>query len=121
RPLTPEIAVQLALLNNPGLRRDTAELGFAAAQVYDAGRLANPVLSAVRLSPGDSTAANASLTLGIAVNFVNLLFLPANSRFAGAQFESAKLSLASRTLNLASEVEAAYYEAVGAEQLAQMR
>jgi len=121
RPLTPEIAVQLALLNNPGLRRDTAELGFAAAQVYDAGRLANPVLSAVRLSPGDSAAANASLTLGIAVNFVNLLFLPANSRFAGAQFESAKLSLASRTLDLASEVEAAYYEAVGAEQLAQMR
>ena len=121
RPLTPEIAVQLALLNNPGLRRDTAELGFAAAQVYDAGRLANPVLSAVRLSPGDSTAANASLTLGIAVNFVNLLFLPANSRFAGAQFESAKLSLAARTLDLASEVEAAYYEAVGAEQLAQMR
>ncbi|HEY1181499.1 MAG TPA: TolC family protein [Rhodocyclaceae bacterium] len=121
QPLTPEIAVQLSLLNNPGLRRDTAELGFAAAQVYDAGRLANPVLSVVRLSPGDAAAANAQLTLGIAVNFVNLLFLPANSRFAGAQFESAKLLLASKTLDLASETESAYYEAVGAEQLAQLR
>ena len=121
RPLTAETAVQLALLHNPGLRRDTAGLGFAAAQVYDAGRLANPVLSAARISPGDPAAANPQLTLGIAINFVNLLFLPANSRFAGAQFESAKLSLAHRTLELAGEVEAAYYQAIGAEQRAQMR
>jgi cobalt-zinc-cadmium efflux system outer membrane protein len=121
RPLTPEVAVQLAMLNNPGLRRESAGLGFAAAEAYDAGRLANPVLSAARISPGDPAAANPQLTLGIAVNFVNLLFLPANSRLAGAQFESAKLSLAAKTLELASEVEAAYYDAVGAEQLAQMR
>lgn len=121
RPLTPEIAVQVALLNSPALRAETARLGFAAAEVYDAGRLANPVFSATRLSPGDPAAANAQLTLGIAINFVNLLFLPANTRFANTRFEAAKLSVAAAAMDLASDVEAAYYEAVGAEQLAQMR
>ncbi|MEC9365282.1 MAG: TolC family protein [Sinimarinibacterium flocculans] len=121
RPLTADTAVQLALLNNPLVRSETARLGFAAADLYDAGRLANPVFSATRLSPGDAAAPNAQLTLGIAFNFVNLLFLPVNTRYAGAQFEAAKLAVAAAAVDLAADVEAAYYEAVGAEQLAQMR
>lgn len=120
RPLTAETAVQLALLNNPAVRRRTAELGFAAAEVYDAGRLANPVFSARRLSSGDIDL-DAQLTLGIAINFANLLFLPANQKFAKAQFEAAKLEVSSAALDLAAEVEARWYAAVGAEQLAQMR
>ena len=121
RPLTPEAAVQIALVNSPALRRQTAQLGLAAADVYEAGRLSNPVFSASRLSAGDPAAANAQLTLGIAFNFVNLLLIPANSRYAGTQFEAAKLSLASAAVDLAADVEAAYYKAVGAHQRAQMR
>ena len=121
-PLTASSAVQLALLNNPAVRRETARLGFAAAEVYDAGRLANPVFSAARLSPVVNPAAQgAQFTLGIAFNFVNLLFLPTNERLAKAQFEAAKLNVASSVGDLASEVEAAWYTAVGADQLAQMR
>lgn len=121
RPLTPDTAVQLALLNNPLVRSQAAGLGFAAAELYDAGRLANPVFSAARLSPGDAAAPHAQLTLDIAFNFVNLLFLPANTRYAGARFEAAKLAVAAAAVDLAADVEAAYYDAVGAEQLAQMR
>lgn len=122
QPLTADTAVQLALLNNPDVRRETARLGFAAAEVYDAGRLANPVFSLTRLSGDSSAGANVpQLTLGLAFNFANLLFLPANSRFAGAQFEAAKLEVASVAMDLAAEVESAWYEAVGADQLAQMR
>jgi len=120
QPLTADTAVQLALLNNPALRGEMARLGFAAADVYDAGRLANPVFSARRLSP-DNIDANAQLTLGIAVNFVNLLFLPANQKLAKAQFEAAKLEVGSAAVDLAADVEAGWYQAVGAEQLAQMR
>lgn len=121
-PLTVDSAIQLALLNNPGLRRETASLGFAAAEVYDAGRLANPVFSASRLALNGNPAGQAAqLTLGVAFNFVNLLFLPTNERFAKAQFEAAKLSVASASVNLATEVETAWYNAVGADQLAQMR
>ncbi len=121
-PLSADTAVQLALINNPELRKQAAALGFAAADLYDAGRLANPTFSLTRLAGDSSAGANVpQLTLGIAFNFVNLLFLPANSRFAHAQFEAAKLEVSAATLDLAAEVETAWYEAVGAEQLAQMR
>ena len=121
-PLTANTAVQLALLNNPDMRRQTARLGFAAAEVYDAGRLANPTFSLTRLA-GDSSAGAAlpQLTLGLAFNFTNLLFLPANRRFAEAEFEAAKMDVASAAMDLAAEVESAWYEAVCAHQLAQMR
>lgn len=120
-PLSVDTAIQLALVNNPAVRREAARLGFAAAEVYDAGRLANPMFSMTRLSPGAAGAEHAQLTLGIAFNFVNLLFLPANQRFAQAQFEAAKLGVAAAALELAAQVETAWYEAAGAEQLAQMR
>lgn len=120
-PLTAEAAVQLALLNNPAVRLETARLGFAAAEVYDAGRLANPVFSASRLTSDDASTPGAQVNLGIAVNFVNLLLMPANTRFAEAQFEAAKQDVAAATLDLAARVEAAWFAAVGAEQLAQMR
>jgi cobalt-zinc-cadmium efflux system outer membrane protein len=122
KPLSADAAVQLALINNPDLRKQTATLGFAAADLYDAGRLANPTFSLTRLAGDSSAGANVpQLTLGIAFNFVNLLFLPANSRFARDQFEAAKLEVSAATLDLAAEVEAAWYDAAGAEQLAQMR
>lgn len=120
-PLTADSAVQLALLNNPDLRLQTAQLGIAAADVYEAGRLANPVLSATRLSAGDSNQPHAQLTLGVAFNFVNLLFLPANSRYAKAGFESAKLGAGAAALELAAQAESAWYEAAGADRVAQMR
>ncbi len=120
QPVTADSAVQLALVNNPAVRREAASLGLAAAEVYEAGRLANPVLSAARLSPGDA-APYAQLTLGIAFNFVNLLFLPANKHYAQAQFEAAKLGVGAAALDLAADVEVAWFEAVGTDQLAQMR
>lgn len=122
QPLTSDTAVQLALLNNPEVRNQTAKLGFAAAERYDAARLANPTFSLTRLSGDSSAGGNMPLlTLGIALDFTNLLFLPANKRFAEAEFEAAKLEVAAATLDLAAEVEQAWLEAVGAEQMAQMR
>lgn len=121
-PLTADTAVQLALINNPDVRRETARLGFAAAEVYNAGRLANPVFSLSHLTGDSSAGANMpQLTLGLAFNFANLLFLPANRRFAAAEFETAKLEVASAAMDLAAEVERAWFDAVGADQLAQMR
>lgn len=121
-PLTADTAVQLALINNPDLRREAARLGLAAAEVYEAGRLANPTFSLTRLAGDSSAGANVpQLTLGIAFNFVNLLFLPANTRYAKAQFEAAKLGVASAALDLSAQVQTAWFDAVGDDQLAQMR
>lgn len=121
-PLDVDTAIQLALIRNPSIRRETARLGFASAEVYDAGRLANPVFSMSHLSGDSSEGAGVpQLTLGVAFNFVDLLFAPANRRFSEAQFEAAKLGVAATTFDLASDVEKAWYEAAGAQQLAGMR
>ncbi|MEQ1439931.1 TolC family protein [Fontimonas sp. SYSU GA230001] len=119
-PLTVAAAVQLALINNPQLRIELARLGFAAAEVYEAARLANPVLSAARLASADG-APHAQLTLGLAFDFVHLLFLPARRRFAEAGYEAARLDAAAAIYDLATEVESAWYRTAGAEQRAQLR
>ncbi|WP_028007936.1 TolC family protein [Solimonas flava] len=118
-PLTPDRAIQIALLHNPELRAETAHLGLAAADVYEAGRLANPVLSATWLSPGDEP--QAQLTLGLALNFTDLLLMRSRSRIAAAQFDSVKLAVGSATLDLAARVEAAYRRVAAAEQLVQLK
>lgn len=118
-PLSLDRAIQIALLGNPELRAETAKLGLAAADVYEAGRLANPLLSATWLSAGNEP--HTQLTLGIAVNFTELLFLRSRTRIADAQFDSARLAIGNATLDLAAEVEAAYRRVAAAEQQAQLR
>ena len=56
--ITPETAVRIALLNNPGLQAEYAVLGFAAADVYEAARPRNPSLSVSVLSSDESGAAD---------------------------------------------------------------
>ena len=41
--LTADSAVRIALANNPKLKTTYAELGIAAADVYEAGRIHNPI------------------------------------------------------------------------------
>ncbi len=121
QPLTPDSAITLALIHNPAVRETTARLGFAAADVYDAARIANPVFSASRLSSTDPAAVSAQIGLGIAFSFTDLLLLPARSRFAEARFEAAKLEVGAAAMSLASDAETAWYRLAGAEQAAAMR
>lgn len=121
QPLTADNAITLALIHNPSVRETTARLGFAAADVYDAARIANPTFSASRLTSNDPAATTAQLSLGIAVSFTDLLLLPARNRFAQARFEAAKSEVGAATLSLAADVEAAWYRAAGAEQMATLQ
>ncbi|ROH85660.1 hypothetical protein ED208_16790 [Stagnimonas aquatica] len=121
QPLTPDNAITLALIHSPAVRQTTAQLGLAAADVYDAARIANPVFSASRLTSNDPAAVSAQIGLGIALSFTDLIFLPARSRYAKAQFEAAKLEVGSATLVLASEVQSAWYALAGAEQNATLK
>lgn len=118
QPIKPDNAITLALIHSPAVRQTTAQLGLAAADVYDAARIANPVFSASRLTTNDPAGVSAQIGLGIALSFTDLLFLPARSRYAKTQFEAAKLEVGSATLVLASEVQSAWYALAGAEQSA---
>lgn len=116
KPLTDADAVTLAFLHNPAVREVTARLGFAAADVYDAARLSNPAISLLRLTSNDPAALTAQVTGTVALSFTDLLFLPARSRYAQAQFEAAKLEVARAAQSLAADVETAWFTLASAEQ-----
>jgi len=118
-PLNLDRAIQIALIRNPELRAEMAKLGIEGAAVYEAGRLANPLLSASWLSRGDEP--HAQLSLGIALNFTDLLLLRSRSRIAEAQFDSTRLALGGAALDLAARVEAAYRRVAKATQLAELQ
>lgn len=120
KPLTEADAVRVAFLNNPRIQGVYARLGLSGADVIDAGRLRNPTLDGAALFPsaaGDVT----RYDLGLTQSLVELLLLPARLRFTQGEFERTKLEATQSLLTLAGEVQTAYYEAVGARQIAAMR
>lgn len=117
KPLSAADAVRIALLRNPQVTATYAELGFAAADVYTAGRLSNPELSAASLSAGGVS----MLTLGLSQSFTDLLTLNARGRIAEAGLEAAKREVAARIFSLALDVEAAYLDLAEAHELERLR
>ena len=64
RPLTADDAVQIALVNNPGLQASYADLGIGEAELVRAGRLPNPRFSFSRISNSQSLEIERSLGIG---------------------------------------------------------
>ncbi len=118
-PLTLDRAIQIALIHNPELRARYARLGFSAADVYEAGRLPNPLLSMTRLSAGSEP--QSQLTIGLAFDFTDALFMRARSRAARGELDAEQSAIAGATLDLAAEVEAAYRRAAAAAQIAELQ
>lgn len=120
RALTVSDAIRIALVNNPQIKAEYARLGFAAAEVYDAGRLSNPVLSASVLMPDVGGAAN-QVGFGLAQSFTDMLLLPSRSRFAAGEFTRVKQVIGANTLNIAADTESAYVRLASSWQLLSMR
>ncbi|HEV2612312.1 MAG TPA: TolC family protein [Noviherbaspirillum sp.] len=115
KPLTPDSAVQIALLNNNGLKASLAELGIAEADLIQAGRLRNPGFSFGRLRGGDDV----EIERSVMFDLVGLLTLPVRSGIEQRRFEQAKLRAASQAVQLAADTRRAYFNAVAARQTAQ--
>ena len=119
-PLSAESAIRIALINNPQLQASYANLGFAAADVYEAGRVRNPILSGAFL---DTNAAGErdQVTYGLVVSFTDLITLPARTRLSRGAFAAMKQQVGADVLGVAAAAEKAYYEYVGAQQVAALR
>lgn len=118
RPMTLDAALHVAMLRSPRLQEEYARLGLARAEVIEAVQVENPRLSFSRMSldsGGEKRAAGLSLPL------LDLLVLPLRARLAGAEYERARLEVASAVLGVVADVEAAWYEHVTAGQVAAMR
>jgi cobalt-zinc-cadmium efflux system outer membrane protein len=118
--LTPETAVQIALLNNPNLQAVYEGLGITQADVVEAGLLENPVLFGQARFPNKSEEST-NYEFGITQNFLNLLMLPARKELSAIRFEQVKLQVADKVIQLAAEVQKSYFAAIGAKQIRNMR
>jgi len=112
KPLSPEDAVQTALLNNRGLQAAYAELGIAEADLVQAGRIANPSFGYVNLR-GDS---EVRIDRVLSFNIMQLLTMPLATKITAQRFEQAKLAVSAEMLRVAAETRRAYYGAVAAQQ-----
>lgn len=118
KPMTLDAALRVAMLRSPRLQEEYARLGLARAEVIEAVQVENPRLSFSRMSVdggGDKR------TTGLSLPLLDLLVLPLRARLANAEYERAKLEIASAVLGVVAEVEAAWYEHVAAAQVATMR
>jgi cobalt-zinc-cadmium efflux system outer membrane protein len=118
--LSVDRAVQIALLNNQHLQAVYEDLGVTQADVVEAGLLENPVFFGQTRFP-DTSPSMTNLEFEVSQNFLDILMLPARKKLAAMQFEEVKLRVADEVLKLAAEVREAYYRAIGALQIEQMR
>lgn len=110
RTLGPDLAVQVALLNNKGLQAAYAEVGISSADVWQASLLVNP-----RVSVG-VTGIDAARTLETTIvsNILALLTRPQRMAIADVRFRQSQLRAAEATLRLAADTRRAWIDAVAA-------
>ena len=113
KPLTVDAAVQIALLNNPGLQATLEELGIAQADLVQAGLLSNPKLKALVLSGGE----NVKTELGVEQDFLGLFLRPIQIKLGEAHYQVVKHHVGYEVFSLISEVRSAYYTLQGNKQL----
>lgn len=106
--LSPESAVQLALLNNRALRATLDELGVSQADLLAAGRLHNPTLSAsVRWPSQRPRGPNVGISL--VADVVDDLLIPLRKSVAREQLAQAERRVAHEVLALAADVKTAVF------------
>ena len=118
-PLTAQNAVELALLNSPGLRAQLEDLGIADADRVQAGLIHNPSLFGSIRFPSDSGAHN-NVEWGVTQNLLDILVRPARTRLAEQDYQRAQHRVGDAIVGLITDVDAAYFAALGTQQIAAM-
>ncbi len=117
QPLTPDSAIQVALLNNPRLHATYQELGISQADLVQAGLLSNPTLVAgVKFF-----SAGPVVELSLVENLLQVFALPARTRFAEAQLAQAKATVAGAIIDLIADTKRAAINVLAAEQMLELR
>lgn len=118
KPMTLDSAVQMAIVKSPRLARLYGQLGLDQADILDALEIANPRLGLSILSAGGSS--GKVETQGLSLPIADLILLPSRVKLAERARARARYQLASDLFDVQLDVEAAWYQAVAAEQAAQM-
>jgi outer membrane protein TolC len=114
KPLGPTSAVQIALLNNPGLQASYAEVGIAEADLVQASRWRGPTFSFARLRRGDEI----ETERGVFFDVLGLLTIPLSVKSQEKRLESIQHRAAGEALRVALQTRKAWFEAVAAQETA---
>jgi len=114
QPLSAESAMEIALLNNPGLQASYAEVGIAEADLVQASRWRGPNFSFARLRRGGEVEYERSVFFDV----LGLLTIPLSVRGEEARLEAAKSRAAGEALRVALDARKAWFAAVAAQESA---
>jgi outer membrane protein TolC len=114
KPLGPDEAVNVALLNNRRLQATYADLGIAEAELVQAGRLRNPGFSFTRLRRADEIEIERSFLFDV----LGLITMPLRTDLERRRFALTQGRVATEVLQLAADTRRAWYAAVAAQESA---
>ena len=109
-PLDADAAVQVALLNNRGLRAAFHDLGIADADLVQAGRLPNPGFAFARKSQGNAVEIERLFVFNVA----HLIAMPLTIELESRRFAQTQRLVTQQMLSLAAQTRQAYVQAVAA-------
>lgn len=112
-PLTADVTVEIALLNNPGLQARLAELGIAEADLVQAGTLRNPVFAYTNKRNAEVV----QIERSVLVNIAAILTMPLALEIEQHRFAHAKLAAASEVVATAAAAREAFFRAVSAQEM----
>jgi len=115
QPLTAEIAVQIALLNNRELQAVYADLGIAQANLVQAGLWKNPIIDGAVTFP-TSGSGPTDYTFNIALQVIDILYIPLRKRVAASELEEAKLRVTAQVMAIAGQTYLAFIDYLGERQ-----
>lgn len=109
-PLTKDGAIKLAFLRNPAIQASLANIGISEADVAQAGRLKNPVISFERVA----TQGFVEITRQVLFSVLSLATLGARTEIAENEAEKTRYLTALEIVDVANQVMTAWVEAVAA-------
>ena len=115
RPLTDNIAAQIALLNNRGLQSTFEEIGLAESDLIEARTVPNPDLNLSARFP-DKPPSGTDIEWSIAQNFLSILMIPLRTKIASNQLTAVQLRVSDEVTRLVEEAKRAIYELQAAEE-----
>lgn len=110
--LSVDDAVAIALLRNPSLQATYERLGFAEADLVEAGLLQNPIFAGAFMPGVGSLAGSRNVEVQVSQNVLQLLLMPSRKRIEVKRFEGVQLDVAARVLDVAAETRRAWVELV---------
>jgi cobalt-zinc-cadmium efflux system outer membrane protein len=114
QPLTPETAVQIALINNRELQALYADIGVAQANLVQSGLWKNPIFDGAVTFPTAGGAPDYAFDLTL--KLIDILYIPLRRRVAESELEEAKLRVTGQVMAVAGRTLLAFYDYVGQRQ-----